>query len=115
MISINGVSLPSPTALTVRVTPQAGTAQYNALGQTVLDNLRDKRTVDVAWSRLSAAALAALESLLSPGGFFTLVYPDPLSGSREMTCRVREQAARVWRYENGAPAWADVKLTLEEQ
>ena len=45
MISINGVSLPSPTALTVRVTPQAGTAQYNALGQTVLDNLRDKRTV----------------------------------------------------------------------
>ena len=115
MITLNGVSLPSPATLSVRVTPQAGTAQYNTLGQTVLDNLRDKRTVEIGWSRMTGDALASLANLLSPGGFFTLVYPDPLSGSRTMTCRVREQAARVYQYQNEQPLWADVRLTMEEQ
>ena len=115
MISLNGISLPSPPTLSVRVSPQAGTAQYNTLGQTVLDGWRDKRTVEIGWKSMAGAALAQLSQLLSTGGFFTLVYPDPLSGSREMVCRVREQAARVYRYQNGAPQWADVKLTLEEQ
>ena len=115
MISLNGISLPSPTTLSVRVSPQAGTAQYNTLGQTVLDGMRDKRTVEIGWNRMAGDALAALAALLSPGGFFTLVYPDPLSGSRSMTCRVREQFARVYQYQSGAPLWADVRLTMEEQ
>ncbi len=115
MITLNGASLPSPATLSVRVSPQAGSAQYNTLGQTVLDNMRDKRTVEIGWTRMTGAALAALANLLSAGGFFTLVYPDPLSGSREMTCRVRQQAARVYQYQSGVPLWADVKLTLEEQ
>ena len=69
--------------------------------------------------KLTALALAAvmilsLSSVLAGNDFFTLVYPDPLSGSREMVCRVREQSARVWRCD-GAPQWADVKLILEER
>lgn len=115
MISLNDVSLPSPTGLSVRVRPQAGTAQYNTLGQLVQDGFRDKRTVKIAWTRMDGAALRALAAQLSAGGFFSLTYPDPLSGSRTMTCRATDQSARVWRYENGDPAWADVTLTLEEQ
>ena len=115
MITLNSVSLPSLTFLSVRVSPQAGTLQYNTLGQTILDGMREKRTVEIGWSRMTGAALSSLAALLSPGGFFTLVYPDPLSGSREMTCRSREQFARVYQYQNGAPLWADVKLILEEQ
>ena len=115
MISLNNNVLPSPSSLSVRVSPQAGTVQYNTLGQTILDNMTDKRTVEIGWNRMTGAALASLANLLSPGGSFTLVYPDPLSGSRSMTCRVREQAARVYQYQNGVPLWADVRLTLEEQ
>ena len=115
MISLNNVSLPAPTGLSVRVRPQAGTAQYNALGDLVQDGFRDKRTVEIAWSRMPASTLRSLAQLLSAGGFFTLVYPDPLSGSREMRCRATEQSARVWRYAEGEPKWADVALTLEEQ
>ncbi len=115
MITLNSVSLPSPTFLSVRVLPQAGTVQYNTLGQTVLDNMKEKRTVEIGWNRMTGGELATLSALLSPGGFFTLVYPDPLSGSRSMACRIREQSARVYHYQSGVPLWADVKLTLEEK
>ncbi len=115
MITLNSVSLPSPSFLSVRVLPQAGTVHYNTLGQTILDGMKEKRTVEIGWNRMTGAALASLANLLSAGGFFTLVYPDPLSGSRSMTCRAREQSARVYQYQNGAPLWADVKLLLEEQ
>lgn len=115
MITLNSVSLPSPSGLAVRVRPQAGTAQYNTLGELVQDGFRDKRTVEITWSRMPASTLQSLAALLAAGGFFTLVYPDPLSGSREMRCRATEQSARVWQYQNGAPQWADVALTLEEQ
>lgn len=115
MIQINGTVLPAPTALSVRVVPRAGTAQYNALGQLVRDGMREKRTVEISWSRMAGSALAQLSQMLAAGGFFTLVYPDPLSGAREMSCHVTEQAARVWQYLEGVPAWADVKLTLEER
>ena len=115
MITINNVSLPSPTFLSVRVLPQAGTVRYNTLGQTIVDNMKEKRRVEIGWNRMTGAALSSLANLLSAGGFFTLVYPDPLSGSRSMTCRTREQSARVYQYQDGVPLWADVKLTMEEQ
>lgn len=114
MIAINQTALPTPASLSVRVRPAAGTAQYNTLGQTVLDGMADKHTVTIAWTRMSETDLQTLSSLLSDGGFLSLAYPDPLSGSREMTCRVTDRSARVCR-QAGSPAWADVTLTLEEQ
>ena len=115
MITLNDVSLPSPTFLSVRVSSRAGSIQYNTLGQTILEGMKDKRTVEIGWTRMTGAALMSLANLLSAGGFFTLVYPDPLSGSRTMSCWAREQSARVYQYQNGVPLWADVKLTMEEQ
>ncbi len=114
MITLNNIVLPSPSTLSVTVTPQAGTSQYNSLGLLVQDGVKSKRTVALSWARMASAALASLSSVLAGNDFFTLVYPDPLSGSREMACRVREQSARVWRCD-GAPQWADVKLILEER
>lgn len=114
-MTLNGLALPSPASLSVRVAPRSGTAQYNTLGQLVQDGIRDKRTVEITWTRMDSAALSALSALLNEGGFFTLIYPDPLSGSREMSCRAKEHSARVRRMQSGAPLWADVTLTLEER
>ena len=114
MITLNNIVLPSPSALSVTVTPQAGTSQYNSLGLLVQDGVKNKRTVSLSWARMAASSLTELTELLAAGDFCTLTYPDPLSGSREMACRVREQSARVWRCD-GAPQWADVKLILEER
>ena len=115
MISINGLSLPSPHALTVQIVPKGGTSQYNALGQLVQEGVREKRMVEITWHRMEGDQLQALSQVLSAGGFFTLVYPDPLSSRREMICCIKRQTARVWQYQQDAPKWADVQLTLEEQ
>ncbi len=115
MITLNQLTLPSPNALSVKVTPQAGTVQYNTLGQTVMDSVKEKRTVEITWTRLSESQLAALAQKLSFSSFLTCTYPDPLLGSRSMQCRATAHSARVYRYQDGAPAWADVKITLEEQ
>ena len=115
MIAINGLSLPAPGSLSVQVEPKGGSGQYNALGQWVMDGGVEKRTVEISWPRMSGALLGDLSLQLRQGGFFTLSYPDPLSGSREMRCRLVRQRARVWRYQNETPLWADVYLMLEEE
>ena len=51
MISINGLSLPSPHALTVQIIPKGGTSQYNALGQLVQEGVREKRMVEITWQK----------------------------------------------------------------
>lgn len=114
MITLQNQSLPAPSSLSVRVSLQGGTAQYNTLGALVQDGMREKRTVEIAWSRLPAADLARLRQALT-GGFLSCVYPDPLLGSRTMQCRCVSHSARVFRCEAGTPLWADVTLTLEEQ
>ena len=115
MIILNGLSLPAPTALFVRVAPQCGVSEYNTLGQLVQDGVFQKRSVEITWTRMSGVSLGLLAQKLNEGDFFTLSYPDPLSGSREMRCRLTAQSARVYQYRDGVPTWADVKLMLEEQ
>ncbi|MBQ9263743.1 MAG: hypothetical protein IJ189_05970 [Clostridia bacterium] len=114
MITIHETLLPSPTALSVRVTLQAGTAQYNTQGNLVQDGMREKRTVDIAWTRMSLDDLSSLaEAMADP--FFDCAYPDPLLGNRTMRCRCTGKSASVFQYRDGVPVWADVKITLEEQ
>lgn len=115
MIILNGLSLPAPTALSVRIAPKSGACEYNTLGQLVQDGVFQKRTVEIVWTRMSGTSLGLLAQKLNEGDFFTLSYPDPLAGSREMRCRITGQSARVYQYLNGVPTWADVKLTLEER
>ena len=114
MIQINSLSLPSPGSLSVQVELRGGSGQYNALGQWVMDGAREKRRVDISWPRMAGEHLTALAAELQQGGFFTLSYPDPLLGRREMCCRLTRQGARVWQYRDDTPLWADVQLILEE-
>ena len=114
MITLQNQSFPAPSSLSVRVSPQGGTVQYNTLGNLVQDGVREKRTVEILWARLPLNDLTRLGQILT-GGFFSCTYPDPLLGSRTMQCRCASHSARVFRCEAGTPLWADVTLALEEQ
>lgn len=114
MIRINNVLLLSPSTLSVQSTLQGGSARYNALGKMLLDGRREKRRVEIGWARLSASELAALSGALTEG-FVTLSYPDPLAGQRQMECLVTEKEAQVWRMEQSAAYWAQVKLRFDER
>ena len=115
MIQINQLALPAPSALLVQVKEKAGVAKYNTLGQLVTDGVQQKRQIEIRWTRMAATAIALLFQELGAGGFCTLVYPDPLEGNKQISCHVTERSARVWQYQNGAAAWADVALKLEER
>jgi len=114
MITLADVSLPAPSSLSVSVSLQGGSTQFNTLGERVQDGVREKRTVDISWRCLSAETLASLSQALN-GDFLSCSYPDPLLGPRTMTCRCSRQSARVYRCPDSTPQWADVNLTLEER
>ena len=99
----------------MQVKEKAGVAKYNTLGQLVTDGVQQKRQIEIRWTRMAATAIALLFQELEAGGFCTLVYPDPLEGNKQISCHVTERSARVWQYQNGAAAWADVALKLEER
>ena len=115
MITLNDLSLPAPSSLSVQVSPQGGTVHYNTLGHLLQDGMREKRTVDIAWARFPGAMLSQLDAALSFSDFMTLTYPDPLKGQRTMRCRSTRHSAQVYRFSGGQAVWADVKITLEEQ
>lgn len=115
MIAINGTRLPSPGSLSVRKVRRVGSTDYNSLGKMVQDGVREKNIVEIIWPRMSASVLSELAALLESAPFFQLSYPDPLEGNREMEGWAAEKQARVWKFEGGMPAWADVKLVVEER
>ena len=115
MLFLNDVLLPSPHALSVKVSPKAGSTQYNTQGQLLQDGVKEKRTLEITWTRMNQSDLSLLAAQLAPGGFMTCRYPDPLRGTTQIICRVIGHQATVYRYHPNAPLWADVKLTLEEQ
>ena len=115
MISINDTVLPSPSSLSVYVTPQCGQVRFNSLGQKLLDGQCEKTTVEIFWARMDTASLSALALLLKPGGFFDLCYPDPLNGQRQITCHVTERSAQVFSLRGAQPDWCQVKLKMEER
>lgn len=115
MLTLNGTALPSPSSLSVSVTAQRGSVRFNSLGQRLLDGQCEKTTVEILWARMEPSALSTLAQLLASGGFFTLVYPDPLSGQRSISCHVTERSAQVFSLRGTQPAFCQVRLKLEER
>lgn len=114
MILIQDLSLPAPSACVVEIAGSYGARRCNTLGQTVMDGCREKRTLDLRWSRMEGEALQRLFSLLDSGTFFDLTYPDPVAGEKTITCFCVDRQAKVWHY-TGQARWADVHVKLEER
>ncbi len=114
MITMDTLALPTPSAFSVDIRSASGTERFNTLGQRIFDGRREKRSLSLRWNRMDPAQLQQLFSHLDGRTFFSLTYPDPVSGEKSITCFARDRSARVWCYP-GEAAWADVQLTLEEQ
>lgn len=114
MIHIQDLSLPVPSACVVEITGQAASRRYNTLGQLVMDGRREKRTLDLRWSRMEENMLMQLFSLLDGAAFFDITYPDPVAGEKTITCFCADRGAKIWQYA-GQARWADVHVKLEER
>ena len=116
MLTINGANVASPSAFSVNVEDRGDFSACNVLGQRLADRLAVKQVIDVEWALLSAAEMAAIMDAVSENVFFSVTYPDPVTGAvNEAVCRAMERSARVHRMEDGTAVWTDVRMRWEER
>lgn len=114
MLIVNGANMPAPSGLHVSIADTSGGVTRSASGRAVLDRSVLKRRLDLNWAHLSGAELALL--LQETQGFFTVRYPDPMTGSeRSMQCCCGEKTTGMLRMQDGRPVWTDVKMSWTER
>ena len=60
ILTVNGVAMPAPSALSVAVEDVGDDAGRNALGERVVDRVAVKRMIALRWARLTASQLATI-------------------------------------------------------
>ena len=114
MLIVNGHTMPAPSGLNVSIADTSGGVARSASGRAVMDRSILKRRLDLNWAHLSGAELALL--LGETQGFFTVIYPDPMTGSdRSMQCCSGEKTTGMLRMQDGRPIWTDVKMSWTER
>lgn len=116
ILSVNGVNMPSPSAMKVNIFDVSSSADRNASGYAVIDRVGVKRKLEMTWAHLTAQQLSSLLTAVGTNTFFTAQYPDPQTGtSRSMTCYCGDRAMGVLRMQNGVPVWTDVQMNWIER
>lgn len=115
MLTINGAAMPSPGQLSVSYEDRGDFSRLNVLGQRLADRLATKRVIDIVWPVLTAEAAAQLLTAVTEKVFFTVKFPDPLTGAQhECTCRCTERSVRMHRMEAAGAVWAEAAMRWEE-
>jgi hypothetical protein len=115
MIKIDDVLIPTPSEFKVGI-QDLSQAERNAAGTIIIERVRGGvRKLEMSWKHLSASDLQQLLSAVSPV-FFTVEYPDPLTGSaRTGTFYVGDRSVGSLNYLNGQPRWIDCKFNVIER
>ena len=79
MIKINGVDIATPKTYEATVTDLDGETNRNANGEMIRDRIAVKRKLNLEWGPLTQAEIQTLLSAVS-SVFFTVTFPDPMSG-----------------------------------
>ena len=116
MLKINGLAMPAPSAMKVKLFDLSSGAERNAAGETVMDRVAVKRKLELSWSHLREDELAVLLGAVGAEAFFTAEYPDPLGeGMRSAVFCCGDRCAGVLRREGGTPIWTDVEMSWTEK
>lgn len=114
MITINGAPVRAPQRFEVSVRDHRAT-DITAAGTTVIDRVATKRVLRMEWGALTNAQASAILGATA-NVFFTVVYPDPQTGTSEtITCYVNDKSAPMARYKAGAILWEGLTMELVEQ
>lgn len=114
MISINGVVISTPKTFEVTVSDLDGESNRNANGELVRDRVAVKRKLNLEWSPLTQSEIQTLLNAVS-SVFFTVTFPDPMSGMITKTMYVGDRTAPAYRYINGQVKWQGLKMNFIEK
>ncbi|CQR51486.1 DUF6711 family protein [Paenibacillus riograndensis] len=114
MISINGVTLPSPTKYQVYI-QDLSKGERNVNGLLLLERIATKRKIDLSWKMLSPSQYATILRLVSPV-FFNVQYQDPEDATtRSGTFYAGDRSIGALNYTNGIVQYNELSFSIIER
>lgn len=114
MLSINGVAIATPKVFEVAVSDLDGESNRNANGELIRDRIAVKRKINLEWCPLTQAEIQTLLNAVS-SVFFTVTFPDPMSGMITKTMYVGDRTAPAYQYVNDEVKWQGLKMNFIEK
>jgi len=115
MITVNGTTIKTPQKFAPGIYDVSKNADRNAAGDILIDRVATKRKLEMEWGALTNTEMSTLLSLVTDV-FFTVVYPDPLTGAaKTITCYVGDRTAPMYKDTSGTPLWEGLKMNFIEK
>lgn len=112
LIQINGVSVPNPKSYSITRKNITRECQ-NSLGDTFIDIINTKRSIDLAWGALTQNTQASIVDAVSEV-VFPVIYTDENGVVRTGTFKSSDPKFNMLVYLEGKSFWADLSITLTE-
>jgi len=116
MISINGVQIAIPKTYEATVSDLDGETNRNANGDLIRDRIAVKRKLNLEWGPLTQSEIKTLLNAVS-SVFFTVTFPDPMSGIITKTMYVGDRTAPAYFYDTKTKEvkWQGLKMNFIEK
>ena len=115
MIKINGVVISTPSDYKCTIL-DVSKAERNANAEMIIERIATKRKLEMAWSYLSQSDLSTLMTAVSTSVFFTVEYPDSMTGGMKTgTFYCGDRGADAIDFQNGVMRWKSIKFNLIEK
>lgn len=115
MIKINNTSIISPSVFQVDIQDIDGESNRNARGELLRDRIAVKRKLNCEWPPLTAEECSTLLNAVS-GVFFSVYYPDPMTGNFETkTMYVGDRSTPALYIKDGKVLWKGLKMNFIEK
>lgn len=114
LIKVNGVTLPSPSEMSVGKM-DLSKAERNANGLMLIERIASKTKLEMTWAYLTSSQARDLLLAVSPV-FFTVTYPDPRTNSIETgTFYVGDRNMGVLDYFDDVARYKDFGMNFIER
>lgn len=114
MLKIGGVAIATPKTFEVSINDLDGESNRNANGELIRDRVAVKRKINLEWPPLTQKEIQTLLNAVS-SVFFTVTFPDPMSGTISKTMYVGDRTAPAYQYVNGQVKWNGLKMNFIEK
>lgn len=114
IVTVGSTALPDPSKMSVSVL-DISNAERNANGLMTIDRVATKRKISIEWPALSPANMSTILGAIT-SIFFSVSYPDPLTGSvQTKTFYVGDRTAPMCYDRSGTILWEGLKMDFIEQ
>lgn len=114
MITINSTSIKNPKSFSVDISDLDGESYTNAAGELIRDRVAVKRKLDCVWGPLTQAEISVILTTVTDA-FFTVSYPDPITGVTSGTFYVGDRTTPMYRNINGVILWEGLKMNFVQK